>query len=385
MTRRAFWLIFPVPLAAGAALAWHLGREPATAAAPPTAPAALVPVTAGTAERRDVPIFLAGLGTVQAFNTVVVKARVDGQIEKVSFTEGQDVKEGDVLAQIDPRPLQAQLALAQAAKARNEAQLANARLDFQRSSNLMSREFASRQSVDTQRANVAQLEAAVQGDQATIDNAKVQLGYTTIVAPISGRTGVRLVDKGNMVRATDPTGFVVITQVQPISVMFTLPQDVLSDITREMAKAPLKVLAFKRDDTTQLGEGVLALVDNQIDAGTGTTRLKATFENADNALWPGQFVNARLLLTIRRDSITVPAQVVQRGPNGPFAYVIKPDDTVEPRPVKMGQMRDGVVVIEEGLQAGERVVVDGQYKLRPGTRVQAAPPAKTGSDTGKTS
>jgi multidrug efflux system membrane fusion protein len=378
MTRRALWLIVAVPLAAGAAVAWYLNREPATAqtsASQTTAPAQPtgVPVTAGLAQRQDVAIFLNGLGTVQAFNTVTLKARVDGQLDKVLYTEGQDVKEGDVLVQIDPRPFQAQLAQALAAKAKDEALLANAQLDLQRFSNLATREFASRQSVDTQRALVAQYQAALQGDQATIDNARVQLGYATITAPITGRTGMRLVDKGNIVHANDTNGLVVLTQLQPISVVFTLPQDMLDEITREMARGQLKVLAYKRDDTSKLGEGTLSLIDNQIDAATGSIRLKATFANADNALWPGQFVNARLMLKVQKDAITVPAQVVQRGPKGTFAYVIKQDDTVELRPVKLGQTREGTAIIEEGLAAGERVVVDGQYKLRAGTRIQAAP------------
>jgi membrane fusion protein, multidrug efflux system len=372
MTHHAAWL-FLVPLLAGVVgLGWYFGREPTKTAAPQRPAAPIIPVAAAFAQLRDFPIFLTGLGTVQAYNTVTVKARVDGHLDKVTFVEGQTVQEGDLLAQIDPRPSQAQLAQARAAKIRDEAQLANAKLDLERSKTLVAREFATRQSVDTQRALVAQLEAAVQGDQAAIDSAEVQLGYTTIVSPISGRTGMRLVDRGNIVRATDTNALVVITQVQPISLVFTLPQDVLGDVTQEMSQGPLKVLAHNRGGATLLGEGVLALVDNQVDAATGTIRLKAIFQNADDALWPGQFVNARLLLRIRREVVTVPAQAVQRGPNGAFAYVIKPDQSVEQRPVKVGYSREGTSLIDEGLKPNDQVVIEGQYKLRAGARVRVS-------------
>ena len=373
MGRRGWWLILVLALSAAGGAGWHLWRQQATVAAPQRPPAPSVPVKAAMVQRQDVPVYLDGIGIVSAFNNVTVKVRVDGHLDKVSFIEGQDVNEGDVLAQIDPRPFQAQLAQAQAPKARNEALLANARLDYQRSATLATREYATRQTVDTQRALVMQLEAAVQGDQAAIDNATVQLGYTTIVSPISGRTGIRLVDRGNIVRATDANGLVIITQVQPISVVFGLPQDALGEVTREMSQGPLKVLAYNRDGTTRLGEGVVTLIDNQVDAATGTIRLKAKFDNSDNALWPGQFVNARLLLRVRRDVLTVPAQVVQRGPNGTFAYVVKSDQSVEQRPVKVGYSREGVTLIEGGLMPDDQVVLDGQYKLRAGARVQVSP------------
>jgi multidrug efflux system membrane fusion protein len=390
MKHRPFWLVLPAAVVAAGVVTWHLQNEAAKAASQPSSPAeAAVPVTDAVVKRQDVPIYLSGLGSVQAFNTVTVKARVDGQLDRLGYTEGQDVKKGDLIAQIDPRPFQAQLAQAQAAKARDEAQLQNARLDLQRFSNLATKEFASRQSVDTQRAMVAQLEAAVQGDQAAIDNATVQLGYTKILAPITGRTGVRLIDEGNIIHANDAGGLVVITQLQPISVVFVLAQDHLDDITTEMAKGTLKVEAFKRDDTTRLGEGTLALIDNQIDATTGTIKLKATFANANNTLWPGEFINARLLLRVRQNVLTVPAQVVQRGPKGTFAYVIKSDDTVEQRPVTTGRARNGLVIVRDGLAEGERVVVDGQYKLRAGARVQAGPvsgaPAVAQQDAAKAS
>jgi multidrug efflux system membrane fusion protein len=371
MRRRFLLFVLPIVGLVAAGAAWRLARDPATAATEhvvPMAPA--VPVLAGRAEARDVPVFLVGLGVVQAFNTVTVKSRVDGQLDKIAYTEGKDVKEGDLLVQIDPRPFQAALGQALAAKARDEAQLANAKLDLGRYESLVNKEYATKQSVDTQRALVAQLTAALQGDQAAIDNARVQLQYATITAPISGRTGMRLVDQGNIVHANDANGLVIITQLQPISVIFTLPQDELDEVTAAMAKGPLKVLAFKRDDVTQLGEGTVQLIDNQIDQSTGTMRLKATFPNTNNALWPGAFVNARLQVTVRPGAITVPAQVIQRGPKGTYAYVIKPDLTVEQRPIKVGPTRDGVAIIDQGLAAGEQVVVDGQYKLRAGTRVE---------------
>jgi len=366
------WLMIALTLLGAAGSGWYLQQDQ-TAVSPPRAATPAIAVRATRVQRQNMPIFLTGIGTVQAFNNVTVKTRVDGHLDRVAFLEGQEVTEGDVLAQIDPRPLQAQLAQARAAKARNEALLANARLDLERTTTLASREYATRQTLEAQRALVLQLEAAIQGDQATIDSATVQLGYTTITAPISGRTGMRLVDKGNIVRVTDTNGLVVISQLQPISVIFALPQDVLGDITREMSEGQLKVLAYNRDSTVRLGEGLLDLVDNQVDAATGTLQLKATFDNRDSALWPGQFVNVRLLLRVRNEVATVPAEVTQHGLNGTFAYVVKADQSVEQRPIKIGYSRDGVTLVEEGLRVGETVVLDGQYKLRAGTHVQVAP------------
>jgi membrane fusion protein, multidrug efflux system len=370
------WLIITLALVCIGGSGWYVWRDQSPAVAPPRLPAPVIAVRATRVQRQDVPIFLSGIGTVHAFNIVTVKARVDGHLDQVAFAEGQDVTEGDVLAQIDPRPFRAQLAQAHAARARDEAMLANARLDLQRASALATREYATRQTLDTQRALVLQLEAAIQGDQATIDSANVQLGYTTITSPISGRTGMRLVDKGNIVRATDTNGLVVITQVRPISVIFALPQDVLGRITEAMSAGPLKVLAYNRDGTSRLDEGILTVVDNQVDAASGTIRLKATFDNQSNALWPGQFVNTRLLLAVRNDAATVPAQVIQTGPSGIFVYVVKPDQSVEQRPIEAGYSRDGVTVVEKGLAFDELVVLDGQYKLRSGSRVQVAPPVE---------
>ena len=327
-----------------------------------------IPVTAGVAKTDDVPVFRTGLGTVQAFNTVTVKVRVDGQLNTVAFTEGQDVKTDDLLAQIDPRAFQAALDQAKATTAKDEAQLANARLDLTRFVDLGVN--ATRQSVDTQKALVRQLEATVQADNAAVENAQVQLDYTTVKAPLSGRTGLRLVDPGNIVHATDPNGLVVITQLQPISVIFTLPQDQLQEVIKEMSTGALKAFATARTNGQILGEGTLALVDNQIDPNTGTVRLKATFPNANYALWPGQFVNVRLQVRTLQQVVTVPSPAIQRGPDGMYVYVIKPDSTVAMQPVTVAQMMDGSSVIQSGLDAGARIVVSGQYRLQSGSHVQ---------------
>jgi multidrug efflux system membrane fusion protein len=357
-------------ITAGGGYAWRTGLLPlggaaSTAAGPP--PVRPVPVSAGIVKDDDFPISRTGLGTVQAYNTVTVKVRVDGEIQKIAFREGQDVDSGDVLAQIDPRPYEAQLHQAEADKARDEALLANARLDLERYSSLVVKEFATRQSVDTQKALVAQYQAAIAHDQAVIDNARVQLGYTTIASPLKGRTGIRLIDQGNIVHATDQTGLVVITQMAPISVVFTLPQKYLAEILEATRHGTLAVSAYDQDDRVKLSEGQLALIDNQIDQGTGTMRLKATFENLDGALWPGQFVSTRLMLGARRGPV-VPEAAVQSGPNGSYAFVVRPDTTVEARPIRVLASRGGQTLIGEGLSAGETVVTDGQYKLRPGAR-----------------
>jgi multidrug efflux system membrane fusion protein len=340
-----------------------------------------VPVVAGSVQKKDVPIYLDGIGTVQAFNMVTIKPRVDGQIQEIAFKEGQDVKQGDLLAVIDPRPYQAALDQAIGKKAQDVAQLANARTVFQRDSELLAKKVLDQQTYDTQKYQVDQFDAAIKTDDANIESAQVQLNYTRITAPIDGRVGVRLVDVGNIVHATDTTGIVVITQLHPISVIFTLPQQQLQQVNEEVGKGTLKVLAVDRDNSKPLGEGSLAVVDNQIDPQTGTFKLKATFPNDELKLWPGQFVNARLLVKVQKDGLVVPASVVQRGPQGTFAYVINQKKTAEMRPIKVGQVEGGSALIEDGLKEGEQVVVDGYYKLQPGARVDITNPQPNQSPT----
>ncbi len=329
-----------------------------------------VPIVAGTVEQKDVPIYLDGLGTVQAFNTVVVRSRVDGQVERIAFEEGQDVRAGDLLAQIDPAPFQTQLDQNAAKKAADEAQLSVARINFARDADLLASKILSQQDYDAQKALVDQLQAAVRADQAAIDSARVQLGYTTITSPLDGRTGLRMVDQGNIVHANDSNGIVVLTQLKPISVVFTLPEQSLPQIQQHLGtNAALSTLAIDRENRGTLAEGKLAVIDNQIDSATGTIRLKATFANQDLRLWPGQFVNVRLLLETRKGGTVVPASVVQRGPEGTFAYVINSESTAQVRPIKVARVDQGQALIDAGLTPGERVVVDGQYKLRPGSKV----------------
>jgi membrane fusion protein, multidrug efflux system len=336
----------------------------------PVAPA--IPVVTTRVGSADFPITHDGIGTVQAFNTVTIRARVDGTLEKVLFQEGQDVKAGDVLAIIDPRPFKAALDQAVATKAKDEAQLANAKRDLKRFVDL--RDFASRQSVDTQSTLVAQTQAAVQSDEAAIENATVQLSYTKITSPIGGRTGVRLVDAGNMVHASEGAALLVVTQIEPIFVTFTLPEDALDDLATAKARGDVRVEAYKRDDKTLLSVGSLSVVDNQIDTSTGTIKLKATFANKDRRLWPGAFVNVRVVTQMKHNAVVVPAQAVQRGPTSLFVYVVKPDDTVEMRSVTAGGTIDNKTLIEAGLTPGETIVLDGQYKLQPGSKIQPIVP-----------
>jgi multidrug efflux system membrane fusion protein len=342
-----------------------------------------VVATLGTVQQKDFPLYLDGLGTVQAFNTVTVRSRVDGQLIKLAFREGQDVHAGDLLAQIDPEPFRTQVAQAEAKKAQDVAQLANARVEVKRNETLLASKIVSQEVYDAQKAQADQFEAAVNADQAAIDSARVQLNYTTITAPINGRIGLRMVDEGNIIRSGDSNGIVVVTQLKPISVIFTLPEQSLKQIQAH-GGGEMKVLAVDRDNSTVLDEGTLSVVDNQIDTTTGTIRLKSTFPNQNLKLWPGQFVNARLLLSVQTNGVVVPASVVQRGPEGAYAFVVGDDMKVQMAPIRVGRVDQGQALIESGLEPGERVVVDGQYKLQPGSMVKAAEaPGRGGAGTNR--
>jgi multidrug efflux system membrane fusion protein len=334
-----------------------------------------VAVDAAVVRRADVPVYQEGLGTVQAFYTVTVRTRVDGQIDKVAFREGQHVHKGDLLVQIDPRPFQAALGIALATRAKDESLLANARLDMQRYEELAPEELASKQTVDTQRALIAQLSAQVKGDEASIDNARTQLDYTTITSPIEGRTGVRLVDPGNIVHAADTTGMVVVTQLQPIAVMVSLPEENFEDLAAALQRGPVQASALSRDDRQVLDTGTVELIDNQIDQTTGTIRVKTIMPNPAQRLWPGQFVNVRLLTQTRQQVLTIPAAALERGPDGTFTYVIGPDSRVAMAPLTVGEQQGDLVVVEKGLEAGQQVVTSNQYRLQPGTLVRANEPA----------
>jgi len=373
MVRRAIGAVVVLSLAAVVAI-WRLspGTEVPVAAAQTTTPG--IPVTAGTVTAQDVPVFLNGIGTVQAYNMVAIKSRVDGQIVKVDFKEGQDVKEGEPLLQIDPRPFQAALEQAQANKQKDEAQLVGAQLDLDRYEKLIGSGWQTRQSYDQQKATVGQLQASIKGDEAQINTAKLNLSYSDIRSPIDGRLGAKLVDKGNLVHANDNAPLVTITEVKPIFVSFTLPQETLDDVRENHKGSPLVVYAYSGNGKKQLAEGKLTLIDNSIHQSTGTVHLKARFDNDDERLWPGQFVSLRVVLSTRREVATVPAQTVQNGPNGYYAYVIKPDDTVERRAVDIASIQDGIAVVTKGLSPGEQIVVDGQYRLTEGVRVKPRAP-----------
>jgi len=338
-----------------------------------------VPVLAAAVKTADVPVYLDGVGTTKALNTVTVRPQVEGKLIEIAFKEGQDVSQGDVLARIDPTTYQAQLDQAVAKKAQDEATLANARRDLERYTRLAANNAATQQQADTQRAMVAQLEAQVRLDQAAVDNARAILAYTTITAPLSGRTGIRLVDQGNIVRSSDTAGIVVITQIRPISVLFNLPQQRLAQINAAFAEKPLPVDVIGADNKTVVEKGKLVVVDNQVDPTTGTVRLKAEFPNSGLQLWPGQFVNVRLLINTLRDVVVVPTAAVQRGPNGTFVFVVQPDQTVTVRPVEVTQQDDVQSVIASGLEAGQQVVTTGFSQLAEGKRVRisdgASPPA----------
>ncbi len=335
-----------------------------------------VPVAVASAVNQDMPVYLTGLGSVTAYNTVGVKSRVDGQLLQVNFREGQMVNKGDLLVQIDPRPYEVQLESAQAQLFKDQASLRDAQLNYQRYKDLLQQSGAmSQQQVDTQKSTADQFEGAVRADQAAIDNAKLQLVYCHITAPVSGRIGLRLVDAGNIVHANDTNAMLVITQLQPISVIFTLPEDSLPAVVQRMKQGSLKVDAYDRDDKIKLATGTLLTIDNQIDQTTGTDRMKATFDNKDGVLFPNQFVNIHLLLDVRKNSTIVPSVAVQRGPQGSFVYVVKADKTVEARPVTVALTQSNQSAISSGLQAGESVVIDGQDKLQNGAKIETRSPA----------
>ncbi len=331
---------------------------------------AAIPVTFAQAKMADFPVYLNGLGTVQPYDTVTVRSRVDGEVTKIAFKQGQMVKEGDVLVQIDPRPYQAALDQALSKKAQDEANLKNAQLNLQRYSTLAAKDFASRQQLDTQQSSVDQLDAQIKGDQAAIDNAQTQVSYTTIRSPLSGKTGFRLVDPGNIVHAADTTGIVTIVKLQPISVVFTAPEEDVPEINKALAAGTVLVTALSSDGLKTLSQGELALVNDEIDQASGTIRMKATFANTDNALWPGLSVSTLLLVDTLKQVIVVPEDAVQHGPNGLFAFVIGDGNRVELRDIKVGQEGTGQSVVLQGLAADEKVVTAGQYRLQPGVLVQ---------------
>jgi multidrug efflux system membrane fusion protein len=369
------WVLFIAVVGAAGYYGWshfygpqaHARAEAAqkSAARPPA-----VPVSVSQVEKADFPVYLTGLGTVQAFNTVVVRTRVDGQIDKIAFQEGQTVKQGDLLAEVDPRPFQAVLDQAKAKKVQDEANLANANLDLQRYTKLG--EFATRQQTDTQRSTVAQLTAQIAADEAAISNAQTQLDYTQVKTPITGVVGLRQVDVGNIVNASTQTGIVTVTQIEPITVIFTAPEEQLPYISEAQKVAPLKTIAITTDGKKPLAEGQLSVINNQVDTTSGTIRLKAVFDNKDHALWPGQSVSTRLLVKTLKDATVVPDDAVQHGTNGLYAYAVSQDNKAELRQVKVSQSIDGRSVIEEGLKPGEHVITGGQFKVRPGSLVTTA-------------
>src|SRR5499426_1950003 len=360
-----------IAAAGSGAWAWRAASpKPAGARPPPP-----VPVTVATAARQDVPVFLDALGTVQASNTIAVRSQIDGPLQSVNFTEGQEVHQGDTLAVIDPRPLRAALDQAVAKKGEDQAKLVSAQKDLERSKQLATRGYATPQTVDQQQAKVDQLKATIDADQAAIESAQTQLSYATITAPISGRVGFRQVDPGNIIRANDVNPITVLTQIRPATVVFTLPQKNLVDVREAMLHGTVRVVAFDQDNTHQLAQGELLLIDNQIDQATSTIRLKARFANQDDRLWPGEFVHLRIQVDTRQNAVTIPPVAVQRGPQGFYAWVIGPDNTADQRAIDATPIGNEVAIVTRGLNEGERVVVNGQYRLQPGSRVDA----KTGA------
>jgi multidrug efflux system membrane fusion protein len=373
-SRTIRWVLLAAAVAGIGYFGWqrfHGNEQAAQADAQKRAPARVaVPVKIAAVDKADFPVYLTGLGTVQGFNTVVVRTRVDGQINRIAFQEGQFVKQGDTLVEIDPRPFQAALDQATAKKAQDEANLANANLDLQRFTKLG--EFATRQQTDTQRSTVAQLTAQIQADAALITNAQTQLDYATVKAPISGVVGLRQVDVGNIVNAATQTGIVSIAQIEPIAVIFTAPEDQLPDIKAALAASPPKTIALSTDGKRVLSTGTLSLINNQVDTSSGTIRLKAVFDNKDHALWPGQSVSTRLLITTLKNATVVPDDAVQHGTDGLYAFAVNQDNKAELRKIKVTKSMDGRSVIDEGLSPGEQVITAGQYKVSPGAQVSTA-------------
>jgi len=370
------WRYFVSWRAADAAIGHQAGDQGKTKGPPP------IPVTVAEAQKADFPVYLNGLGTVQPYDTVTVRSRVDGQIIKVAFRQGQMVKQGDLLVQIDPRPYQAALDQALAKKAQDEASLKDAQLNLKRYTDLATRDFASRQQLDTQQATVNQLAAQIKGDQAAIDNAQTQLSYTTIKAPLSGKTGFRNIDPGNIVHAADQTGIVTIVKLQPISVVFTAPEENVPQINKALEAGTVPVAAMSSDGLRTLSQGHLALVDNAVDQASGTIRMKATFANKDNVLWPGLSVSTRLLVDTLKQVVVIPEDAVQRGPNGLYAFVVNGDNKVEVHDIKVGNSGDGRAVVLDGLSPGQKVVVAGQYRLQQGSLVKPSA-AKTPAPPGE--
>ncbi|HZD31678.1 MAG TPA: efflux RND transporter periplasmic adaptor subunit [Candidatus Angelobacter sp.] len=350
-------------------------RDPKNAKA--TAPMPAVPVGVASVQEHDFPVYLTGLGSVLAFNTVSLKTRIDGQITQVNFVEGQDVKQGELLIQIDPRPYEVALATADANLQRDQAQLNYAKVQFERQKALYAGGVIAKQDLDTQEASLGQYVGTIAADKAAIDSAKLNLVYTRITSPINGRIGLRLVDIGNYVTAASGAAMVVITQLHPIAIDFTLPEDQLQAVRERMHQGTLSVDVYSRDDQTKLSTGKLLTIDNQIDQTTGTAKFKAVFENPDNNLWPNQFVNVHLLLETRKNALIVPVSAIQRGPQGTFTYLVDDKNTVQVRPVQVALTQGSVAVIAAGLQSGERVVTDGQEKLQAGSRVAPQGPANT--------
>jgi membrane fusion protein, multidrug efflux system len=373
------WLSAMAGAAAVIMLVYFIGFPRAAPAGRANPPAA-IPVTIATATAQNVPIFLDGLGTVQASNTIAMRTQTNGTLQSVNFVEGQQVHKGDVLAVIDPRPLQAALDQAVAKKAEDDAQLISAQKDLVRDQTLVQRSFQTQQVLDQQQAKVDQLKATIQADQAMIENAQVQLSYATILAPIDGRVGFRQVDAGNIVHTTDPNPLTVLTQIQPAWVVFMLPQSDLGAIREAMLHGPVTVLAFDQDNVKQLSEGRLLLIDNQIDQATSTIRLKAVFANADDRLWPGEFVHIHIQSETRANAVTIPPAAVQRGPSGLYAWVVNKDDTADQRAIETMPVNNEITIVTYGVSAGERIVVNGQSRLEPGSRV--APKTATASAAG---